>query len=132
MQAFTRGLETDLRGEIGHVHGQRVAFPAATRVAEPLPGRGWQMCTGIDRDDPLPSLPLAGIVEDRNRSAGLHDAAVPAEVGQYRAHAALRHAAILGTVVPIGTAGVVERRHLGPSKRWRTILAAGAGSILVL
>ena len=87
---------------------------------------------GIDRNDALPSLPLAGVVEDRNRIRGSARCG-----GSRRSRAALRPCSVQSCCDPRGRrsdscARVVERRHLGPSGRWRAVLAAGARGILVL
>nr|AAP58584.1 hypothetical protein [uncultured Acidobacteriota bacterium] len=132
VQLVTRSLIAELGREVRDVHHQRVPLPTATRVAETKPDRRRKMLAAIHRNHPLPSLTLTGVVEDRHHSLALDDAPVTAEVGQYGAHAALGHAAILGVVVPIGAPGVVEGRDLVPSRRDRPVLAAGAGAVAVL
>ena len=72
------------------------------------------MRTSRHRDYALPALPLARVVEDGYGSWRLHDSTVPAKIGQQSAHAALRHAAVLRTVIPIDASRVVERRHFCP------------------
>ena len=84
VQVLARALEVDLRREVRDVDDQRVAFPVAARVAEPLPDRRREVRALLDRDDALPPLALADVVEDRHGSGRLHDPAVAAEVGQHR------------------------------------------------
>src|ERR1700716_2132017 len=43
MQVLARAAIVRLRAEVGDVDHQRVAFPAAARVAEPLADPRWQM-----------------------------------------------------------------------------------------
>ena len=93
------------------------------------------------RDDPLPTLPLPGVVEDRHGLRRLHDLQeVPGrapEVGQPGRHAPLAEAAILRAVGPVerparrGARRRIERRRLVPARRRRAVLAARAGRQVV-
>ena len=100
VQVLARALEVGLRREVGHVDDQRLAFPPAARVAPPLPDARGQVRRVGDRDDALPPLALAGVVEDRDRVGRLDDlreeAGRATEVGQHGRHAALAQRPILG------------------------------------
>src|SRR5262249_34664446 len=103
-------------------------------------------CVGYG-NDALPSLPLAGVIEDRQTPGRLDDleikTGVAAEIGQHRSHAALAEAAILRIVRSIDRAAPgakaarctdrdVVRRNLGPPWRGRSELSAFATRKFVL
>src|SRR5262245_33413751 len=75
VQVLARALIIGLRAEVGHVDDERVAFPAATRVAVPLADAGRQMWPPVHDDVALPALALPHIIEDRDTTRRLHDAA---------------------------------------------------------
>src|ERR1700736_4224324 len=105
MQVLARSLKIGLRAEVRHVDDEGVALPAATRVAIPLADIGRQMRASVHDNVPLPSLPLADVVEDRDAALCLHAprmAAGPAsELGQPAGEAAVRQIAILRTIMAI-------------------------------
>src|SRR5919198_141176 len=86
----------------------------------------------LERDHALPSLALSDVIEDRYAPRRLHDSAIAGEVGQHRRHAALGHAAVLGTVGTIESTGVVERRHFLVARRWWSVLPSGACCVALL
>ena len=90
MQVLAGGLEVELRREVGDIDDQRVAFPPAARVAEPLPD-GRRADAGCRRQGSCAASPAPGPRRRKSRpSRRLHDSPVAAEVGQHGAHAALR------------------------------------------
>src|SRR5262245_4528245 len=97
------------------------------------------MRTAGYRDDALPPLSLACVIEHRHTPGRLDDleieAGIAAEVGQHRSHAALAEAAILRIVGSIDGAAAgataagrahryVERRDFASSWRRRAVLSA--------
>src|SRR5215470_3273658 len=105
VQVFTRPLEVGLRAEIRHVDDERVALPVSARIAIPLTDAARQVRAPIHDDVALPPLALTDIVEDRDATRGLHDAAeaanTPAELRQPGGQAAVRWRAILRTIMAI-------------------------------
>ena len=68
MEVFAGAAVAALRGEVRDVDHQRVAFPVAAGVSERRADVARQMPAPVDRDDALPSLSLAHVVEDRQRA----------------------------------------------------------------
>src|SRR5476649_1138724 len=65
--------EVRLAAEIRDVDNQRVTFPVAARIPKPeSDGRG-EMRTSVHRDRAVPTLPLAGVIENRHASRCLRD-----------------------------------------------------------
>src|SRR5882672_6025648 len=100
-----------------------------------------------DRDDALPSLPLAGVVENRRAFRRLHnleeEARIAAKIRQDGGHAPFPEAAILWTVGSVDNAasgpepaGSADRQVVGgrlrSSRGWRPIFPAFAAGQLVL
>src|SRR5258705_4230806 len=100
VQVLLGTLEVGLGAEIGHIDHECPAFPAAARVAPPLADVRRQMRAAGHGDGALPSLPLAGVVEDRHAPGRLHDlqeeAGVATEIRQCGGHAPLTESPILG------------------------------------
>src|SRR5262249_43630920 len=112
VQVLARALEIGLRAEIGHVDDERIALPVAARVAVPLADRGGQVRAAVHHDVALPALALADVVEHRDATRRLHDAAEAAaiggaELGQAAGEAAVGQAAVLRAVVAVHARGVV-------------------------
>src|SRR5262245_37947576 len=80
-QVVARALIIGLRAEVRHVDDERIALPAATRIAVPLADAGRQMRPPVHHDVALPPLALAHIVEDRDTAWRLHDPAEAAGRG---------------------------------------------------
>src|SRR5688572_16586681 len=93
------------------------------------------------RDDALPPLPLAGVIENRHGPRRLHNlkkkAGVPAKVWQNSRHTALPKAAVLWIVGAIDDATSAPRppsrgdrqvvgRRLRSFRRWRPVRSARA------
>src|SRR5437588_13114856 len=113
MQVVPRALIIRLWTEVRHVDHERVALPAATRVAIPLADAGRQMRTSVHDDVALPPLALAYVIEDGDAARRLHDPAKAAgrrsKLGQPAGQAALRQGTVLGSVIAIHACGVVAR-----------------------
>src|SRR5438034_4427153 len=93
-------------------------------------------------DDALPSLPLAGVVENRHGARRLHnlkeEASGTTKIGQAGSHTTLRQAPVLWTIGPIegpapgGAGRRIVRRRLRSPRRRRPVLPTRAGGYLVL
>src|SRR5262249_21852738 len=105
VQVFTRPLEVGLRAEIRHVDDEGAALPVSARVAIPLTDAGRQVRAPTHDDVALPPLALADVVEDRDATRGLHDAAeaanTAAELRQPGGQATVGRRAILRTIMAI-------------------------------
>src|SRR5215470_4312801 len=141
MQILARPEHVGLGTEVGHVDHERIAFPMAAGVAEPLPDAGRQVRTSVHDDIALPALALIHVVEDRDATRRLHNSAKAAaeqaaELGQPAAQAAVRQAVVLRTIAAVearDVAGVVARRIFRKARRGRrAVLTAGANWLLVL
>src|SRR5712671_5645900 len=102
----------------------------ATRVAEPLPDAGRQVRTSVHDDAALPALALVHVVEDRNATRRLHDAAEAAaeqaaELGQPAAQAAVLQPVVLRPIAAVearDVAGVIARWQLRETRRGRRVV----------
>src|SRR5215813_14103528 len=118
MQVLARAAIVVLRAEIGHVDDERIALPAATRVAEPLADVGRQMRAAVHHNAALPALALAHVVVHRDAARRLHDppeaaaAVAGAELGEPDGQAAVRQRAVLGAVMAVHARRVVAGREL--------------------
>src|SRR5438105_293167 len=83
------------------------------------------MWTRADRYDPMPPLPLPGVVEDRNGAWRLRNLTEATDIRQAGAHAPLGQASVLGTVGAIEATSVVVRRRIASPGRQRAGLAVG-------
>src|SRR5215470_13098573 len=137
VQVLARTLVIGLGTEVRHVDNERIALPAAARVAVPLAYVGRQVRAPAHDDVALPPLPLTDVVENRDAARRLHDAAeaaiVGSKFGKPAGQAALRQRAVLWTIVAIHAGGVVAQSNLGaPRRRCRIVLPAPAGRLLIL
>src|SRR5687768_4163182 len=82
VQVLVGTLEVGLWREIRHVDDQRLALPPAARIPPPLADVRRKMRSVGDRDEAIPPLSLPRVVENRELSAGLHDATETAEIRQ--------------------------------------------------
>src|SRR5215475_2200832 len=64
VQILPRTLVIGLGTEVRHVDNERIALPAAARVAVPLAYVRRQVRAPVHDDVPLPPLPLTDVVED--------------------------------------------------------------------
>src|SRR5882672_7808440 len=71
--ALARAAVVRLRAEVADIDHQRVALPAATRVAEPLADLRWQMRAAVHHDAALPALALSDVVVHGDAARCLHD-----------------------------------------------------------
>src|SRR5260370_24729926 len=121
MQVLTGALVVGLRTEVRHIDHERVALPAAARVAIPLADVARQVWTSVHDDVALPALTLADVVKNRDAAGRLHDAAEAAGRGPQFRHsagqAAIRQRAILPTIVPVHPRRAGARRRL--LQHWR-------------
>src|SRR5207244_5591392 len=85
------------------------------------------MWTRANRDDPVPSLALPRVIEDRHGSWRLRYLAESTDIRQGSGHAPLGQASILGAVGPIEPTGVVVRRRIPSPRGKRARLALGTG-----
>src|SRR5262245_48940417 len=100
MQVLARAEKIGLRAKVRHVNHQRIALPAATRIAKPLADLGRQVRTSVHGDVALPPLPLAYVVEDRDAAGCLHDPAeAPAVRGSKFGQSAGQTAVVQPTVL---------------------------------
>src|SRR5262249_11726582 len=141
VQILARPEPVGLGTEVGHVDHERVTFPVPARVAEPLTDAGRQVRTSIHDNVALPALALVHVVEDRDATRRLHNAAKAAaeqaaELGQPAAQAAILQAVVLRSIAAVearNVAGMIARRWFGKSRRGRRVVfAAGANRLLVL
>src|SRR5262245_4991295 len=139
MQVLARAAIVVLRTEIGHVDDERIALPAAARVAEPLANVRRQVRAAVHHDGTLPALSLANVVVHRDAARRLHDppeaaaAVAGAELGEPDGQAAIRQRAVLGAVMAVHARRVVAGGKLvTPRRGCRIVLAAGASGLIEL
>src|SRR5258706_6997259 len=140
MQVLARSPEVCLGAEVGDVDDQRITFPAAARVPPPEADRRREMRCSVHGDGTMPSLALACVIENRNRSRRLHNLAEATEIRQDRRQTTLRQATVLRSVRAIDGAAaatwanidrVVERNRLrSPWRRWSVRAADAAGRLV--
>src|SRR5258708_12081740 len=73
VQVLPRTLVIGLGTEVRHVDHERIALPAAARVAIPLADVGRQVRAPVHHNASLPSLALTHVVGNRHAPRPLHD-----------------------------------------------------------
>src|SRR5438128_1341274 len=132
VQVLARSLEVGLRAEIRHVDNERLALPAPPRVSPPEPDVRGEMRLCGQRNDPLPSLSLTRVVENRDGAGRLHDLAESTEIGKEAGQTALTERPVLRAVAAVDGAATdsggrdIRRRHFISPRRWRPVLSSRA------